>query len=222
MHKLSEPTRIAEEFDAYAPDLGITDIEMPEMDGIELVERFRSHLSRDTCLPSLVLTGSPEPRHKRCARAVGAQYLKGDRHRVMTASDGGEALQRVMSEHFALVITDHGMPGMSGVQIADSVRRNALAKHVILLTGFAHDPAQQPASVNCVLKNRSCPMNCALRCKRSEKALASGCLPRVLYCPQEFSAPGSPRASAESRSSRGTTARRARSGNCYASRRGSR
>ncbi len=72
MHKLSEPTRITEEFDAYAPDLVITDIKMPEMDGIELVERLRSHLSRDTCLPILVLTGSPEPRHKRCARAVGA------------------------------------------------------------------------------------------------------------------------------------------------------
>jgi DNA-binding response OmpR family regulator len=72
MHKLSEPTRITEEFDAYAPDLVITDIKMPEMDGIELVERLRSHLSRDMCLPILVLTGSPEPRHKRRALAVGA------------------------------------------------------------------------------------------------------------------------------------------------------
>jgi PleD family two-component response regulator len=72
VHKLSEPTRITEEFDAYAPDLVITDIKMPEMDGIELVERLRSHLSRDMCLPILVLTGSPEPRHKRRALAVGA------------------------------------------------------------------------------------------------------------------------------------------------------
>jgi CheY-like chemotaxis protein len=157
VHKLSEPTRITEEFDAYAPDLVITDIKMPEMDGIELVERLRSHLSRDTCLPILVLTGSPEPRHKRCARAVVTQYLKGDRHRVVIASDGGEALQRVMSEHFDLVTTDHGMPGMSGVQLADSVRRIALAKRVILLTGFAHGPAQQPASVNCVLKKTLVP-----------------------------------------------------------------
>jgi CheY-like chemotaxis protein len=83
--------------------------------------------------------------------------LKGDRHRVVIASDGGEALQRVMSEHFDLVTTDHGMPGMSGVQLADSVRRIALAKHVILLTGFAHGPAQQPASVNCVLKKTLVP-----------------------------------------------------------------
>jgi len=75
----------------------------------------------------------------------------------VTASDGGEALQRVMSELFDLVTTDHGMPGMSGVQLADAVGRIALAKHVILLTGFARDPAQQPASVNCVLKKPLVP-----------------------------------------------------------------
>ena len=72
VRKLSDPTRIIEEFDAYEPDLVITDIEMPEMDGIELVEKLRSHLPRDTCLPILVLTGSSDPRHKRRALAVGA------------------------------------------------------------------------------------------------------------------------------------------------------
>lgn len=244
--KLTDPTRIIEEFDAYAPDLVITDIEMPEMDGIELVEKLRNHLPRDTCLPILVLTGSTNPQHKRRALAVGAtdiiakpfdsaeiqmrirnllemrfqrleieshirrhsgtldidsapgrgttfrlmlpfyqetsqesaavrltadrilrvlvvddepaardvvaKYLKGDGHHVVTAANGGEAMQRVMNEHFDLVITDHGMPGLSGIQLANGVRRIDPAKHVILLTGFAHDPAQKPASVNCILK----------------------------------------------------------------------
>ena len=86
------------------------------------------------------------------ARDVITQYLRGDGHRVVTATDGGEAIQRVMSEHFDLVITDHGMPGMSGITLADAVRRIDPAKPIFLLTGFAHDPAQLPASVSRILK----------------------------------------------------------------------
>lgn len=86
------------------------------------------------------------------ARDVVTQYLKGDGHRVVTASDGGEALQRVMTEHFDLVITDHGMPGMSGIQLADAVRRVDPVKPVFLLSGFALDPAQLPPSVSRILK----------------------------------------------------------------------
>ena len=91
------------------------------------------------------------------ARDVVAKYLEGDGHRVVTASDGGEAIQRVMTESFDLVIADHGMPGMSGIQLADAVRRFDPAKPVFLLTGFAHDPAQQTASVNRILKKPLAP-----------------------------------------------------------------
>jgi signal transduction histidine kinase len=91
------------------------------------------------------------------ARDVVAQYLKGDGHRVVTACNGGEAIQRMMGEHFDLVITDHGMPGMSGIRLAEAVRRVDPAKPVFLLTGFAHDPAEQPASVDCVLKKPLVP-----------------------------------------------------------------
>jgi two-component SAPR family response regulator len=34
LRKLTDPTRILEEFEEFQPDLIITDIEMPEMDGI--------------------------------------------------------------------------------------------------------------------------------------------------------------------------------------------
>lgn len=75
LRKLTDPTRIIPEFDAYEPDLVITDIAMPGMDGIELVEKLRSHLPPDTCLPILVLSGSANPKHKRRALAAGATEI---------------------------------------------------------------------------------------------------------------------------------------------------
>jgi YesN/AraC family two-component response regulator len=61
-------------------------------------------------------------------------------------------MQRVMSEDLDLVITDHGMPGMNGLQLASAVRRIDPNKSVILLTGFALGSEQQPKVVDCVLK----------------------------------------------------------------------
>ena len=85
-------------------------------------------------------------------RDVVSQFLLGDGHRVLTASNGDEAMQRVMTEEIDLVITDHGMAGMNGMQLAEAVRRVDPAKSVILLTGFAFGPEQQPASIDCILK----------------------------------------------------------------------
>lgn len=85
-------------------------------------------------------------------REVVSGYLRGDGHRVLTATDGCEAMHRFMSEDFDIVITDHGMPGMNGLQLATAVHRLAPSKSVILLTGFAFGPEQQPTSIDCVLK----------------------------------------------------------------------
>jgi response regulator RpfG family c-di-GMP phosphodiesterase len=70
-HKLTDSSRILETFESYAPDLIITDVEMPGLSGIELAEQLRNYLPRDTCLPILVLTGSPDPAIKRRALAAG-------------------------------------------------------------------------------------------------------------------------------------------------------
>ena len=65
VRKLTDSTRILEEFDAFQPDLIITDIEMPDLDGIQLVEQLRNYLPRETVLPILVLTGSTDPQTPR-------------------------------------------------------------------------------------------------------------------------------------------------------------
>ena len=73
-------------------------------------------------------------------------------------------MQHIGSERFDVMITDHGMPGMNGYQLADAVRRTDAAQSVILLTGFALAPEQQPKSIDCMLKKPLVPdeLRCAL------------------------------------------------------------
>jgi signal transduction histidine kinase len=85
-------------------------------------------------------------------REVVCAYLRGDGHRALSVSGGDEAVQCLLADHFDLVITDHGMPGMNGLQLANAVHRIDPDKAVILLTGFAFGPEQQPTSIDCVLK----------------------------------------------------------------------
>jgi signal transduction histidine kinase len=99
------------------------------------------------------------------ARDVVTKYLRTDGHRVATANNGGEAMQQVMREDFDVVIAGHGMPGMSGVQLADAVRQVDPEKRVFLLTGFGMDRADKPASVDYILKKplEQCELRAALQ-----------------------------------------------------------
>jgi CheY-like chemotaxis protein len=115
------------------------------------VEEEEARLTLDRSLRVLVVDDEPN------TREVVSGYLLGDGHRVLTAADGNEALQRFLLEDFDLVITDHGMPGMNGVQLAEALHCVDPAKSVILLTGFAFGPEQQPESINRVLKKPLAP-----------------------------------------------------------------
>ena len=68
---------------------------------------------------------------------------------VETASCGAEALAKVTSSEYALLITDRKMPGMNGDQLASQVKKHRPALPVVLLTGFP--PDTHPAAVDVVL-----------------------------------------------------------------------
>jgi signal transduction histidine kinase len=109
-------------------------------------------------LPSLdrslrVLVVDDEP----AARDVVSKYLVSDGHRVTTASCGPEAMQEAQAHCFDLIITDHGMPGMNGLQLADAMHDVDAKRPIILLTGFAFGADQQPASIKKVLKKPLVP-----------------------------------------------------------------
>lgn len=83
-----------------------------------------------------------------------AEYLKGDGHHAVTAVESSEALSLFSREGFDLVITDHSMPGMNGLQLAAAIKELVPDTKVILLTGFGDEMmgrGEQPAEINLVI-----------------------------------------------------------------------
>lgn len=87
----------------------------------------------DRSLRVLVVDDEPVPRD------VLQKYLTADGHSVVTAKSAYEAVDRMREEKFDLLLTDHGMPGMNGVQLVARAREIRADQPVILVTGFT-DP----------------------------------------------------------------------------------
>jgi len=65
--------------------------------------------------------------------------LEKDGHEVVLASGGAEALTRLESESFDVLITDLKMPGMTGLELLEKVREVDPSLPVVVLTAFASD-----------------------------------------------------------------------------------
>src|SRR2546423_90677 len=72
-------------------------------------------------------------------RHLVARALSLDGHRVMTASDGAEALDLLAREHgaFELLLTDIRMPVMDGIALALAAARDHPQVAILLMTGYA-------------------------------------------------------------------------------------
>ena len=89
------------------------------------------------------------------SRHILEQFLIADGHGVVTAASGAEARAIGHSERFDLMITDHGMPDMNGVQLAAAIREIHAGHPVILLTGFSEIgawPHEQVPDVDLILR----------------------------------------------------------------------
>ena len=60
--------------------------------------------------------------------------LKG--HRVVAMSDGEKALELIDSSHFDLVLTDLGMPVISGWEVAKRAKAKNPKMPVVMITGW--------------------------------------------------------------------------------------
>jgi CheY-like chemotaxis protein len=87
-------------------------------------------------------------------RDVVTKYLTADGHQVATASSGAEAMVKLMEENFDLLLTDHAMAGMSGVQLANALRRMGGDQPIILMTAStdANFQPEESARVSIVLR----------------------------------------------------------------------
>lgn len=69
-------------------------------------------------------------------RSILNDILALEGHLVVEADSGNSAVETFEPEKFDLVITDLGMPGMSGWEVAKSVKEKDPAKPVILISGW--------------------------------------------------------------------------------------
>jgi diguanylate cyclase (GGDEF)-like protein len=70
-------------------------------------------------------------------RQLLTDVLGDEGHMVETVSSGEEAVIQLRDRHFDFVITDLMMPGMSGVQVIETVKQLDPETEVIVMTGYA-------------------------------------------------------------------------------------
>jgi len=97
-------------------------------------EAARTPAFLPTLEPLRILAVEDEPDVLDVLRAM----LTGAGHTVVTAASGREALDLFEREAVDLVITDLGMPGMTGLTLAQELKRRR-AVPVLLLTGWADE-----------------------------------------------------------------------------------
>ena len=62
-------------------------------------------------------------------RDVISRYLRMDGHEVVAVTDAVQALTHLETETLDLLITDHGMPGMSGLELQRELQAQGRADH---------------------------------------------------------------------------------------------
>ena len=89
------------------------------------------HVESPSGLRILLVDDEPDVR-----QSVGGM-LSGMGHLVDCAADGREALRLARRRPFDVVITDLGMPAMTGIELATRLRELVPTRPIILLTGWA-------------------------------------------------------------------------------------
>ena len=76
-------------------------------------------------------------------RNVGKKLLKILNHSVDVAANGEEALNLLQNNQYDLMITDIGMPNMSGWQLAERIKGNYPEMKVAVVTGWGADVSNE-------------------------------------------------------------------------------
>ena len=93
------------------------------------------------------------------------EMLRAGGHTVSEASGGSEAISMIWGGSFDLVVTDLGMPDVSGYEVAQEAKRVHPDLPVILLSGWGIDQDEnrvRDSRIDCVLP-KPCPMEELLR-----------------------------------------------------------
>jgi len=66
-------------------------------------------------------------------------------YEVVTAASGEEAAEKLKSKNYDLVITDISMPGMSGLDLLSSIKKQYPATEVIIMTAYGSPEKKEEA-----------------------------------------------------------------------------
>ena len=85
----TDPTRVRALHEAFQPDIILLDLNMPHMDGFEVMDELSRYISQGEYLPILVLTAEDSPEAKQRALSMGARDF------LTKPFDHDEALLRI-------------------------------------------------------------------------------------------------------------------------------
>ena len=74
-----------------------------------------------------------------------------DRHHVVEATDGAEAVELLKSQTFDLAILDYFMPGMRGSELALHIRQVAPALPILMITAYLEKLSEADKPVDAVI-----------------------------------------------------------------------
>ena len=70
------------------------------------------------------------------ALQILTDYLELEGYEVLPTADGATGMQLLASQPVELVITDLNLPGISGMDVIDIIRKNYPRVQVIVVTGY--------------------------------------------------------------------------------------
>lgn len=119
--------------------LGTTvNLYLPRYEGVATEAVAGTQRDEHTSAGETVLVVEDEP----VVRSVVIEMLQDEGYRVLEAVDGPSGLAALRSEpNIDLLITDVGLPGMNGRQLADQARETRSELKVLFITGYAESVA---------------------------------------------------------------------------------
>ena len=108
-------------------------------------------MKRDVTLGKKILIVDDDP----SARESLKLLLSIDRHTVVEAKDGNEALALIADQHFDLVLLDFFMPGMHGGEVARRIKEIEPSLPILMVTAYREKLIgyDRPGSTNAILGN---------------------------------------------------------------------
>lgn len=68
-----------------------------------------------------------------------------ENYEVVTASSGDEAWEKIQDAPFDVVITDITMPGITGIELLNRIKRDFPKTHVVIMTAYGSEAKKEEA-----------------------------------------------------------------------------